>query len=139
MSRKTEWLLKPRYRMGPPPRSLAIDAQDCIMGRVKKTAGYKFAARTYARQEAGSTRIIFRTASPWVSLPPCSRPCRVGAKDCSSAHRVTGGGRPPPVPTERSVRISRTTLFGRCFTALQEPATPHMGGAALVSVTASLL
>src|SRR5580693_2778403 len=33
------------------------------------------------------------------------------------AHRVTGGGRPPPVPTERGVRISRTTLFGRCFTA----------------------
>ena len=31
--------------------------------------------------------------------------------------RVTGGGRPPPVPTERGVRISRTTLFGRCFTA----------------------
>jgi len=25
--------------------------------------------------------------------------------------RVTGGSRPPPVPTERSVRISRTTLF----------------------------
>ena len=80
MSRKTEWLLKPRYRMGPPPRSLAIDAQDCIMGRVKKTAGYKFAARTYARQEAGSTRIIFRTASPWVSLPPCSRPSRTSLR-----------------------------------------------------------
>ena len=28
-------------------------------------------------------------------------------------HRVTGGGRPPPVPTERSVQIYRTTLFGR--------------------------
>ena len=28
-------------------------------------------------------------------------------------HRVTGGGRPPPVPTDRSVRISRTTLFRR--------------------------
>ena len=54
-------------------------------------------------------------------------------------HRVAGGSRPPPAPTERSVRIYRTTLFGRCFTALQEPATPHMGGAALVSVTASLL
>jgi branched-chain amino acid transport system substrate-binding protein len=26
-------------------------------------------------------------------------------------HRVTGDGRPPPVPTERGVRISRTTLF----------------------------
>jgi len=30
-----------------------------------------------------------------------------------TGHRVTGGGRPPPVPTERSVRISRTTLFRR--------------------------
>src|SRR5674476_359995 len=30
----------------------------------------------------------------------------------------TGGGRPPPVPTERGVRISRTTLFGSWFTAL---------------------
>jgi 2-hydroxychromene-2-carboxylate isomerase len=27
-------------------------------------------------------------------------------------HRVTGGSRPPPVPTERSVRVYRTTLFG---------------------------
>jgi hypothetical protein len=26
-------------------------------------------------------------------------------------HRVTGGSHPPPVPTELSVRISRTTLF----------------------------
>src|ERR1035437_61672 len=32
-------------------------------------------------------------------------------------HRVTGGGRPPPVPTERGVRISPTTLFGSWFTA----------------------
>ena len=29
-----------------------------------------------------------------------------------AAHRVAGGGRPPPAPTERGVRISRTTLFG---------------------------
>ena len=74
-----------------------------------------------------------------------SRPCRSWVKDRdrgeprSSAHRVAGGGRPPPAPTERSMRIYRTTLFGSWFTALQEPATPHMGGAALVSVTASLL
>ena len=26
-------------------------------------------------------------------------------------HRVTGGGRPPPVPTERGVRISRTNAL----------------------------
>ena len=70
---------------------------------------------------------------------PSPPPDRDRGEPRGSSHRVTGGGRPPPVPTERSVRISRTTLFGRCFTALQEPATPHMGGAALVSVTASLL
>ena len=29
------------------------------------------------------------------------------------AHRVTGGGRPPPIPTERGVRISRTRLLRR--------------------------
>jgi TIR domain len=28
-----------------------------------------------------------------------------------SYDRVTGGSHPPPVPTERSVRFSRTTLF----------------------------
>jgi hypothetical protein len=27
-------------------------------------------------------------------------------------HRVAGGSRPPPAPTERSMRICRTTLFG---------------------------
>ena len=32
-------------------------------------------------------------------------------------HRVAGGGHPPPAPTERGVRISRTTLFGSWFTA----------------------
>jgi hypothetical protein len=33
--------------------------------------------------------------------------------EAAISHRVTGGSHPPPVPTERSVRISRTTLFGR--------------------------
>src|ERR1700739_2529298 len=36
-----------------------------------------------------------------------------GAGQLHPRTRVTGGGRPPPVPTERSVRISRTTLFRR--------------------------
>src|SRR3954453_15031595 len=35
-----------------------------------------------------------------------------------SLHRVGGGSRLPPPPTERSVQISCTTLFGRGFTAL---------------------
>src|SRR6516165_7517369 len=64
---------------------------------------------------------------------------RLGYMRLQGANRVAGGSRPPPAPSERSVRISRTTLFDSWFTALQEPATPHMGGAALVSVTASVL
>ena len=47
----------------------------------------------------------------------------------TGCHRVTGGSRPPPVPTERGVRIYRTALFDRCFTALRAPAAPGKGGA----------
>jgi hypothetical protein len=54
-----------------------------------------------------------------------------------SHHRVTGDGCPSPVPTERGVQISRTTLFGRWFTALRVLATPGMGGAASVAAAAS--
>jgi len=36
-----------------------------------------------------------------------------GAREFRPRAWVTGGGRPPPVPTDRSVRISRTTLFRR--------------------------
>src|ERR1700694_1065781 len=45
------------------------------------------------------------------------------------SHRVAGGGRPPPVPTERGMRLYRTTLFGSWFTALQAPAASRKGGA----------
>jgi hypothetical protein len=45
----------------------------------------------------------------------------------------------PPVPTERGVRISRTTLFGSWFTALRASAAPDMGGAVLASATVSVL
>ena len=48
-------------------------------------------------------------------------------------HRVAGGSRPPPAPTERSVRISRTTLFESCFTARRELVTPDRGDTALVA------
>ena len=40
----------------------------------------------------------------------------------SKSYRVAGGSHPPPAPTERGVRIYRTTLFGSWFTALQAPA-----------------
>src|SRR5450759_654805 len=42
---------------------------------------------------------------------------RLSSTRLQGANRVTGGGRPPPVPTERGVRISRTTLFGSWFAA----------------------
>ncbi len=55
----------------------------------------------------------------------------------TSAHRVAGGSHPPPAPTERSVRISRTTLFGETFTAPRMPGTAGMAGPGLVAVAAS--
>ena len=36
---------------------------------------------------------------------------RVAAGDSSPADRAAGSGHPLPAPTERSVRISRTTLY----------------------------
>ncbi|HTR36308.1 MAG TPA: MFS transporter [Bryobacteraceae bacterium] len=44
-------------------------------------------------------------------------------------HRVAGGSCLPPAPTERGVRLYRTTLFGSWFTALQVPAASRKGGA----------
>ncbi len=55
----------------------------------------------------------------------------------ASAHRVAGGSHPPPAPTERSVRISRTTLFGEGFTAQRMPGTAGMAGPGVVAVAAS--
>jgi hypothetical protein len=52
-----------------------------------------------------------------VALPLSARGGRVASGDCSPEDRVARGGHPPPAPTERSVRISRTTLFGSWFTA----------------------
>ncbi len=55
----------------------------------------------------------------------------------TSAYRVAGGSHPPPAPTERSVRISRTTLFGEGFTAQRMPDTAGMAGPGVVAVAAS--
>ncbi len=56
----------------------------------------------------------------------------------TSAHRVAGGSHPPPAPTERSVRISRTTLFGEGFTAQRMPGTAGMAGPGVVALTATV-
>jgi hypothetical protein len=48
----------------------------------------------------------------FIAIGQSSSPGEVQPQD-----RVTGGSCPPPVPTERSVRISRSTLFRNWFTA----------------------
>src|SRR5262249_1990144 len=63
----------------------------------------------------GSLRIAMHcgAASDWEMFNVCS-PL---PEEFHLEHRVTGGGHPPPVPTERGVRISpdvpSTELFGR--------------------------
>src|SRR3954451_24708250 len=65
-------------RMCPPPRSLALEADDCFMVRVQADpTEYKVAARVL-RPIAGSPRfVVDRCRKPipaWARLAPCSRP-----------------------------------------------------------------
>jgi hypothetical protein len=51
-------VIEPFVRMGPPPRSLAAEANDCLMVRLPRGATeYKVAARS-SRAMAGSPRIF---------------------------------------------------------------------------------
>ena len=54
-------------------------------------------------------------------------------------HRVARGSCPPPAPTQRSVQISRTTLFRKRFTAQQWPEVPDRESKALVAAEENLL
>src|SRR5258706_12206345 len=74
--------LTPNGRMGPPLRSFAADAHDCIMVRVLGPTGYKVVARLNRAPKAGSPLIVIATA---LSVPSCSKPSRYGlarAKHC---------------------------------------------------------
>ena len=63
--------LTPNGRMGPPLRSFAADAHDCIMVRVLGPTGYKVVARLNRAPKAGSPLIVIATA---LSVPSCSKP-----------------------------------------------------------------
>jgi hypothetical protein len=52
----------PIGRMGPPLRSFAADAHDCIMVQVLRPSGYKVVARFEPRPKAGSPLIVIPTA-----------------------------------------------------------------------------
>src|SRR3954449_1038208 len=65
-------------RLSPPPRRLALEADDCLMVQVQADpTEYKVAARDL-RPIAGSPRfVVDRCRKPvpaWARLAPCSRP-----------------------------------------------------------------
>jgi len=75
--------------MGPPLRSFAADAYDCIMVRVLGPTGYKVVARLIPRPQAGSPLIVIPIAP---SVSSCSKLSRYGL--VSSEHAATLGRRP---------------------------------------------
>src|SRR3989475_2725995 len=77
--------LTPNGRMGPPLRSFAADAHDCIMVRVLGPTGYKVVARLNRVPKAGSPLIVIATA---LSVPSCSKPSRYGLARAKHAARL---------------------------------------------------
>ena len=83
--------------------------------------------RTWRLTDLGSKHMLLKEGIGWGYMPEhtvredIEKGALVGSINLDrdrgtprgATHRVTGGGRPPPVPTERSVQISRTTLFRR--------------------------
>jgi hypothetical protein len=75
--------------MGPPLRSFAADAHDCIMVRVLGPTEYKVVTRTDPRPKAGSPLIVIPIAS---SVPSRSKLSRYGL--ASLEHAVKLARRP---------------------------------------------
>ena len=80
----------PKGRMGPPLRSFAADAYDCIMVRVLGPTEYKVVARLIRAPERGLPLIVIPTAS---SVPPCSELSRL-AWQAQSAWKGWCDGQP---------------------------------------------
>jgi hypothetical protein len=79
----------PLCRMGPPPRSFAADAQDCIMVRVIGPTEYKVAARLFVRHKRAPLDLVIPTTT---SVLPCSGLSRYGL--ASPEHEVISERRP---------------------------------------------
>ena len=95
----------PKWRMGPPPRSFAADAHDCIMVRVLGPTGYKVVARLIA-PERGLPLIVIPIAPNVLS---CSKLSRCGL---ATAELVGKGWCDGPTLTA-SVRASGKRGAGR--------------------------
>jgi hypothetical protein len=83
------WLSMPKGRMGPPLRSFAADAYDCIMVRVLGPTGYKVVARLIRARKRAPPLIVIPIAP---SVPSCSKLSRYGL--ASSEHAARLGRRP---------------------------------------------
>src|SRR5258708_7244756 len=94
--RRRPLALTPNGRMGPPLRSFAADAHDCIMVRVLGPTGYKVVARLNRAPKAGSPLIVIATA---LSVPSCSKPSRYGLARPKHAARLVR--RPILTPSAR--------------------------------------
>src|SRR5438105_10258357 len=75
----------PKGRMGPPLRSFAADAHDCIMVWVLGPTEYKVVARLIRAPQAGSPLIVIPIAP---SVPSCSKLSRYGLASSEHAARL---------------------------------------------------
>src|SRR5258705_2664302 len=82
---KQAMVLKPVSRMGPPPRSFAADAHDCIMVRSLWTYRIQRLWRDDPRPMASSPLIVVPIAP---SAPSCSDPSRYGLAGPEHAERL---------------------------------------------------
>jgi hypothetical protein len=84
--------------MGPPPRSFAADAQDCIMVQVIGPTEYKVAARLFVRHKRAPLDIVIPTTT---SVLPCSELSRCGL--ASPGHEEKSERRPTLTAPARDI------------------------------------
>jgi hypothetical protein len=79
------WLSMPKGRMGPPLRSFAADAYDCIMVRVLGPTEYKVVARLIRARKRAPPLIVIPIAP---SVSSCSELSRYGLASSEYAARL---------------------------------------------------
>src|SRR5580704_770110 len=105
----------PIGRMGPPLRSFAADAHDCIMVQVLRPSGYKVVARFEPRPKAGSPLIVIPTAPSGaivlaaVKVRLARNAARLGNLDRSSARRRQRSR----IETKKRLQIEQRTNKGQ--------------------------
>ena len=94
--------MKPVSRMGPPPRSFAADAHDCIMVR---------SLRTYRIQGCGAMIRARWQSSPLIIVPTTTSVCRRARRGLETTERAARAERRPTLTGP--VRVGLNTCVGR--------------------------